>query len=226
MTDQFERSVQALGREAFERLQQARVILFGVGGVGGWCAESLVRTGIQHLTIVDCDVVDATNINRQIVATSANIGHSKVEEMRQRLLTINPQADIVALHQRYTADTADSFHLADYDCILDAIDSIPDKVHLLYTATRTDAVVISSMGAGRKRDTEQIRLAEFWKVEGCPLARALRQRIKKENLFPAKKFTCVYSPEISSDSGTLAPIVGVFGMKMAAAAIQHLTLNS
>lgn len=209
------RTIQLLGQERFERLQQQRVILFGVGGVGGWCAEALVRSGVQHLTIVDFDTINASNLNRQIVATDANIGQSKVEEMRQRLLSINPQADIVAINQRYTAETSANFQLSTFDYIIDAIDSVEDKVRLIYEATKTDAVLLSSMGAGRKTDTEQIRVSEFWKVTGCPLARALRNKMKKEGLLPHKKFQCVWSPELSADSGTIAPIVGVFGMKLA-----------
>lgn len=209
------RTIQLLGQERFERLQQQRVILFGVGGVGGWCAEALVRSGVQHLTIVDFDTINASNLNRQIVATDANIGQSKVEEMRQRLLSINPQADITAINQRYTAETSANFQLSTFDYIIDAIDSVEDKVRLIYEATQTDAVLLSSMGAGRKTDTEQIRVSEFWKVTGCPLARALRNKMKKEELLPHKKFQCVWSPELSADSGTIAPIVGVFGMKLA-----------
>lgn len=192
-----------------------RVILFGVGGVGGWCAETLIRTGIQHLTIVDFDTINETNINRQIVATTNNIGLSKVDQMRQRLLAINPSADIVAMNQRYCAETVSNFHLSTFNYIIDAIDSVDDKVRLIYEATQTDAVLLSSMGAGRKTDTEQIRINEFWKVEGCPLARALRTKMKKTGLMPAHKFQSVWSPELSGDSGTIAPIVGVFGMKLA-----------
>lgn len=217
-----ERSIQVMGAAPFERLQQSRVILFGVGGVGGWCAEALVRTGLIHLTIVDCDVVADSNINRQIVATSANIGLSKVAQMRERLLLINPEADITAIHQRFSAETADSFHLDEYDFVIDAIDSVADKMLLIHQATSSRATLFSSMGAGRKTDTEQIRIAEFWHVEGCPLARALRQRMKKEDLLPQRKFLCVYSPELSSDSGTLAPIVGVFGMKLANLLLSNL----
>lgn len=214
------RTIQLVGDEAFARLQQVRVILFGVGGVGGWCAETLVRTGIRHLTIVDFDTIADSNINRQIVATAANTGCSKVEEMRKRLLAINPQADIVAINRRLTAENAHEWFTNNnttqpYDYIIDAIDSVEDKAHLIYRATQTSAVLFSSMGAGRKTDTEQIRISEFRKVEGCPLARALRTKMKKNNLLPEHKFLCVWSPEISSESGTIAPIVGIFGMKIA-----------
>lgn len=211
----FERTIQLIGHEAFDRMQQVHVILFGVGGVGGWCAETLVRTGIQHLTIVDFDTINETNINRQIVATNNNIGLSKVAQMRERLLSINPSADIVAIDQRYCAETASNFHLSNFNYIIDAIDSVEDKMLLIYHASQSDATLFASMGAGRKINTEQIRIGEFWKVEGCPLARALRTKMKKTGLMPAHKFQCVWSPELSAESGTIAPIVGIFGMKLA-----------
>ena len=211
----FTRTEQLIGKEGLAKLQSARVILFGVGGVGGWCAEALVRSGIMHLTIVDFDVVDTTNRNRQIVATAENIGLPKVEEMRRRLLSINPEAEIVAINQRFTAETSSAFRLSDFDYIIDAIDSVRDKAELIIAATETEAQLFSSMGAGRKLDASKIRVSEFWKVEGCPLARALRQRFKQTGRFPAKKFSCVWSPEISGEKGTMAHIVGSFGMRLA-----------
>lgn len=211
----FDRTIQLIGQEAFDRMQQVRVILFGVGGVGGWCAETLVRTGIQHLTIVDFDTINETNINRQIVATGNNIGLSKVVQMRERLLAINPSADIVAIDQRYCAETSTNFQLSSFNYIIDAIDSVDDKVLLIHHVCESGATLFASMGAGRKTDTEQIRISEFWKVEGCPLARALRTKMKKTGLMPAHKFQCVWSPELSAESGTIAPIVGLFGMKLA-----------
>ena len=220
----FTRTIQLLGEDGFRALQNARVILFGVGGVGGWCAEALLRTGIGHLTIVDFDKVDTTNLNRQVVATHENIGQSKVFEMQKRLLSIAPQADIQAIERQYNADTADTFDLAQYDIMVDAIDMVECKALLLYRATQAGCKVFSSMGAGRKTDPQKIRTAEFWKVQGCPLARALRTKMKKANLLPAAKIQCVYSEEISGDQGTLAPIVGVFGMTLASIVINDLTL--
>ena len=219
----FTRTIQLLGEEGFRALQNARVILFGVGGVGGWCAEALLRTGIGHLTIVDFDKVDTTNLNRQVVSTHNNIGQSKVFEMQKRLLSIAPHADIQAIEQQYNADTADTFELAQYDIVVDAIDMVECKALLLYRATQAGCKVYSSMGAGRKTDPQKIRTAEFWKVQGCPLARALRTKIKKTGLLPASKIQCVYSEEISSDQGTLAPVVGVFGMTLASIVINDLT---
>ena len=220
----FTRTIQLLGEEGFRALQNARVILFGVGGVGGWCAETLLRTGIGHLTIVDFDKVDTTNLNRQVVATYENIGQSKVLEMQKRLLTIAPEADIQAIDRQYNSETADTFDLAHYDIVIDAIDMVECKALLLYRATQAGCKVYSSMGAGRKLDPQKIRIAEFWKVQGCPLARALRTKMKKTGFFPASKIQCVYSEEISGDQGTLAPVVGVFGMTLASMVINELTL--
>ena len=220
----FTRTIQLLGEKGFRALQDARVILFGVGGVGGWCAEALLRTGIGHLTLVDFDKVDTTNLNRQVVATHDNIGQSKVFEMQKRLLSIAPQADIQAIERQYNAATADTFDLAQYDIVVDAIDMVECKALLLYRATQAGCKVYSSMGAGRKTDPQKIRTAEFWKVQGCPLARALRTKMKKANLLPAAKIQCVYSEEISGDQGTLAPVVGVFGMTLASMVINDLTL--
>lgn len=220
----FTRTIQLLGEEGFRALQNARVILFGVGGVGGWCAEALLRTGIGHLTIVDFDKVDTTNLNRQVVATHDNIGQSKVFEMQKRLLSIAPQADIQAIERQYNAATADTFDLAQYDIVVDAIDMVECKALLLYRATQAGCKVYSSMGAGRKTDPQKIRTAEFWKVQGCPLARALRTKMKKAGLIPTSKIQCVYSEEIGGDKGTLAPVVGVFGMTLASMVINDLTL--
>lgn len=220
----FTRTIQLLGTDNFRALQNARVILFGVGGVGGWCAETLLRTGIGHLTIVDFDKVDTTNLNRQLVATHDNIGQSKVHEMQKRLLNIAPQSDIQAIERQYNAETANSFDLTQYDIVVDAIDMVECKAILLHHATHAGCKVYSSMGAGRKIDPQKIRLAEFWKVQGCPLARALRTKIKKTGLMPASKIQCVYSEEISGAQGTLAAVVGVFGMTLASMVINDLTL--
>ena len=220
----FTRTRQLIGEDGFRALQNARVILFGVGGVGGWCAETLLRTGLGHLTLVDFDKVDTTNLNRQIVATAANIGQNKVQEMQKRLLSIDPEADVQAIDCQYNSDTADTFDLAQYDIVVDAIDMVECKALLLYRATQAGCKVYSSMGAGRKTDPQKIRTTEFWKVQGCPLARALRTKMKKAGLMPSSKIQCVYSEEISGDQGTLAPVVGVFGMTLASLVINELTL--
>ena len=218
----FNRTELLLGKETTHSIANKRVILFGVGGVGGWCAETLLRTGIGHLTIVDFDKVDTTNLNRQVVATHDNIGQSKVLEMQKRLLSIAPEADVQAIDRQYNAETADTFDLAQYDIVVDAIDMVECKALLLYRATQAGCKVYSSMGAGRKTDPQKIRTAEFWKVQGCPLARALRTKMKKAGLMPASKIQCVYSEEISGEKGTLAPVVGVFGMTLASMVINNI----
>ena len=197
----FNRTQLLLGSDAMERLGSIKVIIFGVGGVGSWCAESLVRSGISHLTVVDSDRVCITNINRQLMATVKTVGQVKVEALKERLLTINPMAEIDARQQIFSEETADSFCLDSYDYIIDAIDSLKDKRLLIEMACNTKAVFFSSMGAALKMDPTRIKVAEFWKVEGCPLARALRQRFKRLKRKPARKFLCVYSDELLENKG-------------------------
>lgn len=197
----FNRTELLLGQNLTRSIANKRVILFGVGGVGSWCAESLVRSGIHHLTIVDSDCVCATNINRQLIATTETIGQPKVEVLKKRLLTINPSANILALQQVYCAETADSFQIETYDYILDAIDSLENKALLIRRACETSGTLFASMGAALKMDPLKIDIAEFWKVKGCPLAKALRQKFKKSKDFPSKKFKCVYSEELLENKG-------------------------
>ncbi|MBR6287348.1 MAG: tRNA threonylcarbamoyladenosine dehydratase [Bacteroidaceae bacterium] len=197
----FRRSELLLGNEVMERMAQKRVIVFGVGGVGSWCAESLVRSGIRQLTIVDSDRVCITNINRQLMATTKTVGMVKVEALRKRLMTINPKAEITALQKIFTEETAGEFNLDDYDYIIDAIDSLKDKALLILMACQTKAKLFSSMGAALKLDPTRIQVAEFWKVKGDPLARALRNRFKKDKQFPKHKFQCVFSDELLKNLG-------------------------
>ena len=220
----FQRSELLLGDEAMSRIAEKRVILFGVGGVGSWCAESLVRSGIKHLTIVDSDSVCASNINRQLMATTETVGRVKVDVLKERLLTINPDAEIIALHQFFTAETADSFELDTYNYIIDAIDSLKDKALLILMACNTEAKFYSSMGAALKLDPTRIKIAEFWKVQGDPLARTLRKRFKHEGQFPARKFQCVYSDELvepkGEGKGSLVHITAIFGFMLAGLVVQ------
>lgn len=197
----FNRTRLLVGDEGMESLSKARVIIFGVGGVGSWCAESLVRSGVSRLTIVDSDCVCITNINRQLMATLATVGQVKTDALKEHLLLINPKAEIESLQQIFCEETAPQFHLDDYDYIIDCIDSLKDKACLIETATRTKAKFISSMGAALKIDPTRIRVDEFWNVKGCPLARALRNKFKRQKRFPAKKFQCVYSDELLENKG-------------------------
>ena len=233
----FRRAELLLGDEAMGRIAEKRVIIFGVGGVGSWCAESLVRSGIRKLTIVDSDRVCITNINRQLMATTKTVGQAKVDALKERLLSINPSAEITALQQIFTAETAESFHLESYDYIIDAIDSLKDKALLILMATSLPSkegdkgrAFFSSMGAALKLDPTRIKIAEFWKVTGDPLARALRNRFKREKVFPKRKFQCVYSDELLENkmpvdpnekgNGTIAHITAIFGFMLAGLVIQ------
>lgn len=204
----FSRSERLLGNAGMERLRSVRAIVFGVGGVGSWVAEGLVRTGVVHLTIVDSDVVAVSNINRQLPATTLTVGMPKVEALKQHLLEVNPKAQITALNAIYCADNAASFSLEAYDYIIDCIDSLEHKVSLILHATSLPAQFYSSMGAALKMDPTRISVAEFWKVKGCPLAAALRRRFKKKGTFPKKKFKCVYSEELLENRTSEAEVAG------------------
>ena len=197
----FKRAELLVGSDIMDDIASKRVIVFGVGGVGSWCAECLVRSGIRRITIVDSDRVCITNINRQLMATVKTVGKVKVEALKERLLEISPNCEITALQKIYTEENADEFCLDQYDYIIDAIDSLKDKVSLIMRACQTKAVFYSSMGAALKMDPTQIRVAEFWKVRGCPLGAALRKRMKKAKLKPAHKFMCVYSEELLENRG-------------------------
>ncbi len=197
----FQRTELLLGKEIMEKVASKRVIIFGIGGVGSWCAESLVRSGIRKLTIVDSDLVCITNINRQLHATTRTVGEVKTEALKRRLLEINPSAEIKTIQKIYEPESSDFFELDSYDYIVDAIDSLSNKIDLIRKATRTNAVFYSSMGASLKIDPTSIRVAEFWKVKGCPLGHIVRKKIRKGDL-PAKEFLCVYSEELLENKGT------------------------
>jgi tRNA A37 threonylcarbamoyladenosine dehydratase len=229
----FRRNELLLGGETMERIAQKRVIIFGVGGVGSWCAESLVRSGISRLTIVDSDCVSVTNINRQLMATTKTVGQVKVDALKERLLSINPKAEITALQQVFSEETAESFQLDTYDYIIDAIDSLKDKATLILQACQQHAKLFSSMGAALKLDPTRIKVTEFWKVKGDPLARALRNRFKKDKTFPKRKFLCIYSDELLKNqmpvdpedrgNGSIVHITAIFGLMLAGLVIQDIT---
>lgn len=233
----FDRTERLLGEEMMAKLASVRVIIFGVGGVGSWCAEGLIRSGIGHLTMVDMDTVNVTNVNRQLMATTKTVGRVKVDVLRERLLEINPEADIEAVHQIYTAETEGQFDLDSYDYVIDAIDSLKDKAHLMLKACESKAVLFSSMGAACKIDPTKIRVAEFWDVRGCPLGAALRKKFKKAGTYPAHKFFCVYDDEVLPNkggdkgetcdykaviNGTTAHITGIFGLTISGLVLQDI----
>ena len=183
-----------IGEAALKKLAATRVILFGVGGVGSWCAEALIRSGVGHLTIVDNDVICVTNINRQLQATAKNVGKSKVLALQERLLDIHPDADITALQKVYNKETREEFKLTDYDYVIDAIDSLSHKVDLIASAMASGVTLFSAMGAASKLDATTIRVDSIWKSQGCPLAKFVRKRLRQRGA--TGDCLCVYSEEL------------------------------
>lgn len=233
-----------LGNDTVERLRNIKVIIFGMGGVGSWVAETLVRSGVYHIDIVDFDNVAPSNINRQLPALPSTVGLPKVEVMKQHLLAINPDAQIKAFNMLYTPDTADSFDFDSYDYVIDAIDSLRDKVLLILRATSSRCRFFSSMGAALKTDPTRIRVDEFWNVKGCRLAAALRSRFKRSGAMPRRKFKVVFSDEIvenrgvntdtfSTDkiskpttNGSLMQVTASFGITLASLVINHCAAST
>ncbi len=198
----FHRSELLVGPEAMARLGSARVILFGIGGVGSWTAEGLIRSGIGHLTLVDSDCVCITNVNRQLQATTANVGRIKVDELAARLRTINPDADIVARHELYDIATRDSFALETYDYVVDAIDSLSAKLGLILQALDVGTTLYSTMGASGKLDPSRVRIGSIWESRGCPLAARIRKRLRHHGF--TGDFQVVYSDELRMNQGAAA----------------------
>jgi len=194
------RTEMVIGREGMSRIAKIRVIIFGVGGVGSWCAESLIRSGVMNLTIVDSDVVCATNINRQIQATSVNIGLVKVEEMKKRLLEINPFAQVAAINKAYEEKSSDEFNLQSFDYVIDAIDSLKNKILLLEKAHLAGVTFYSSMGAGAKLDSSRIKADKLENTINCPLARHVRREMRKRKI--PMNFMCIFSDELPVEPQT------------------------
>ena len=181
-----------LGSEAMERLANARVAVFGIGGVGGHAAEALARSGIGALDLIDHDRVSNTNINRQAVALHSTIGQLKVEVMKERILDINPEIKVRAHSCFYLPETADNFHFAEYDYVVDCIDTVTGKIQLVEVAKAAGTPVICSMGAGNKLDPTGFMVADISKTSVCPLAKVMRRELKKRNITKVK---VVYSKE-------------------------------
>ena len=241
----FSRSEALLGGAAMARLADAHVLVVGVGGVGSWCAEALVRTGLGRITLMDDDVVVESNVNRQCPATALTVGRPKVEAMAERLRAINPNCEVTALCQRFASWTSlasgasetSGTSCSSFDLVVDAIDSVDCKAELILEATEAGVPVVSSMGAALRLDPTQVTVTRFEKVAGDGLARALRQRFKRLGRFPAVKFSCVWSTEPPArtveqsnnpnnrtiSKGSLMPVTATFGMCLASEAIRILT---
>lgn len=192
MANQFSRTQLILGEEAMKKLSESRVAVFGIGGVGGHAVEALVRSGIGAIDIIDNDTVSETNINRQIVALRSTVGRYKVDVAKERISDINPDCRVNAYRIFYTPETASEFDFTQYDYVVDAIDTVTGKIELVMNAQKCGTPVISSMGAGNKINPEMFEVADIYQTSVCPLARVMRNELKKRGV---KKLKVVYSKE-------------------------------
>ncbi len=192
MLNQFSRTELLFGHEAMDKLAGARVAVFGIGGVGGYVCEALVRSGVGALELVDDDKVCLTNLNRQIIATRKTVGKYKTEVMKERILEINPQAEVVTHQCFFLPETADEFDFSKYDYVVDAVDTVTAKIQIIMQAKEAGVPVISCMGAGNKLDPTQFRVADIYKTKMCPLAKVMRHEMKKRGV---RKLKVVYSEE-------------------------------
>ena len=192
MLEQFSRTGLLLGADALDKLHSKRVAVFGIGGVGGYVCEALVRSGVGAFDLIDDDKVCLSNLNRQIIATHKTVGQYKVEVMRDRMLEINPDAKIRIHKCFFLPENADDFPFSEYDYVVDAVDTVTAKIELILRAQREGVPVISAMGAGNKLDPGRFKVADIYDTNICPLARVMRRELKKRNV---KSLKVVYSDE-------------------------------
>ena len=192
MLNQFSRTELLFGEEGMEKLKNARVAVFGIGGVGGYTVEALARSGVGSLDLIDDDKVCLTNINRQLIATRKTVGQYKVEVMRERVLEINQNATVTAHQCFYSAETADQFDFSNYDYVVDAIDTVSAKIEMILRAQAANVPIISCMGAGNKLDPTRFEVTDIYKTSVCPLAKVMRKELKVRGV---KKLKVVYSQE-------------------------------
>lgn len=190
--DQFQRTRRLIGEDALNRLKNAKILVFGIGGVGGYTCEALARAGVGQIDIVDKDVVDITNINRQIIATHLTLGRPKVEVAKERILSINPLAKVDAKQCFYLPERAGDFNFSNYDYIVDAVDNVTAKIDIICQAKMADTPVISSMGTGNKLDPTMFKVADIEKTKVCPLAKVVRKELRARGI---KGVKVVYSEE-------------------------------
>lgn len=227
-----------IGREAMERLSRARVILFGIGGVGSYAAEALVRAGVGALTFVDGDTVAESNLNRQLVALRSTIGRNKAEVMKDRALDINPRCRIEAITEYYREENADSINFSEYDYALDAVDSVSSKLLIVCRAKLAGTAVASSMGAGNKLDGTLFCVADIYSTNVCPLARVMRRELKKRGIESLKVVYSEEQPIKPAEMEAEAPVPGkrqtagsisfvpsAAGLILAGTAIKELAFN-
>jgi len=228
MSERFSRSERVLGKNAIEKLKNSSVIVFGIGGVGGAAVEALARGGIGRIAVVDKDVVDVTNINRQIIATDETVGFKKTDVAENRILSINPQAEVQKYDMFYLPENADDIDLTRYDYIIDAIDNVTAKIELITRAEKCGVPIVSSMGTGNKVHPEMLKIADIYKTSVCPLARVMRRELKNRGV---RKLTVVYSEEEpfktdSSVPGSVSYTPPVAGYLLASVVLNKLSFDS
>ena len=239
MTEQFSRTALLIGEEAIEKLNKSRVAVFGIGGVGGYVCEALVRSGVGKFDLTDSDKVCLSNLNRQIIATHKSIGRYKVDVMKERMLDINPEAEVTVRKCFFLPENAEEFPFDEYDYIVDAVDTVSAKLELVMQAEKHHVPIISCMGAGNKLDGSLFRVADIYKTQMCPLAKVMRHELKKRGI---RKLKVVYSEEaplkpLGGDEqeakesgrreipGSTAFVPSAAGLLMAGEVIKDLTVN-
>lgn len=223
MEQPFSRTELLLGREGVKRLRDASVAVFGIGGVGGYVVEALARSGVGCLHLIDHDKVSMSNLNRQIIAVSSTIGRYKADVARERILAINPEAEVYAYRTFYMPDTAGEFDFTQYDYVVDAIDTVTGKLAIITQAKQAGVPAISSMGAGNKLEASAFEVADIYQTSVCPLAKVMRRELKKREIESLK---VVYSkePPLSSDRppGSTAFVPAAAGLILAGEVVKDL----
>ena len=232
MKEEFKRQELLYGAEAMEKLKNARVALFGVGGVGSYAAEALARSGVGHILLIDCDTVSRSNINRQLCALQSTVGQFKVDVVADRLLDINPELEVITRRDFVLPDNIDTFDFASFDYVIDAIDTVSAKIAIAEVCASLGVPLISSMGTGNKQDPTALKVTDISKTNTCPLARVMRRELKKRGI---SHLRVVYSEEeamtplerIMTDGGKVVPgslafVPSVAGLIAAGEAIKHI----
>ena len=226
MNERFIRTELLLGKEKLDILKNRHVAIFGVGGVGGYVCEALVRSGIGRFTIVDRDTVNESNINRQIIALSSTVGRAKVDVMKERMQDINPEVIVDAHEVFFLPENSGEFDFAAYDYVVDAVDTVTAKIQIITAAKEAGVPVISSMGAGNKLDPTKFRISDIAKTSVCPLAKVMRRELKNRGITDVK---CVYSVEEAikhegTEIGSVAFVPSVAGLTIASEVVRDLIM--
>lgn len=224
--EKFVREISLIGSDAFDKIAKSKVAVFGVGGVGGFVCEALVRAGVNHLAVIDNDTVNESNFNRQIIATTFNLGKSKVDAIKERILSINENSTVKAYNEFYMPDNCDFINLADYDYIVDAVDTVTAKILIIEKAKQLGVKVISCLGTGNKLDPFAFKIADITKTSVCPLARVMRRELKKRNIDGVKVLYSTEIPVIKEQTpASISFVPSVAGLLIASEVIKDLTKN-